>query len=106
MSVKNKPYAAYIIAETDEEGFIGVSNLTAGVDNTLHTGFTGVKRSWRRKGVATALKARAIAFARDYHTETILADNEENNPMYLLNLQLGFEPTWVWCNYIQTFERM
>ncbi len=58
----------------------------------LGTGLTGVVRSHRRRGIATALKVRALAYARARGIVEVDTDNEENNPMYQLNLQLGFRP--------------
>jgi GNAT superfamily N-acetyltransferase len=84
---------AQIIA-VDAGRWVGMSGLwkSLATPKRLHTGFTGVARSHRRKGVATAMKVEGIRFARAYGAEIIGTDNEENNPMYLLNLQLGFEP--------------
>ncbi len=62
----------------------------------LGTGLTAVARSHRRRGIAAALKVRAIEFARDIGTRVIQTDNEENNPMYDLNVRLGFKPTPAW----------
>lgn len=53
-------------------------------------GLTGVRRAYRRQGVATRLKQHGIAWAKDHGIEQIFTDNEENNPMFQLNLQLGF----------------
>nr|WP_276605015.1 GNAT family N-acetyltransferase [Nannocystis sp. RBIL2] len=58
----------------------------------LETALTGVVRSYRRLGIATALKVHAIDFARRHGAERIVTRNEENNPMYELNLKLGFRP--------------
>ena len=58
----------------------------------LVTGLTGVLRSHRRRGIATALKVRALTYARERGIVEVDTDNEDNNPMYQLNLQLGFEP--------------
>lgn len=54
------------------------------------TGLTGVRRQFRRQGLATALKATAIRWAQERGIRTIFTDNEENNPMYHLNLDLGY----------------
>ena len=59
---------------------------------TLDIAITGVIRSHRRRGIATALKARSIEFAQDIGAKFIETNNEEHNPMYQLNLQLGFQP--------------
>lgn len=58
------------------------------------TGLTGTVRERRRTGLATALKTVAILNARERGVKWIYADNEKNNPMYLLNRQLGFQDVW------------
>ena len=41
---------------------------------------------------ATALKLETIRAAREAGVRLIQTDNEENNPMFDLNLKLGFQP--------------
>lgn len=65
----------------------------------LFTGSTGVLREYRRRGVTTALKVCAIEWAKTNGYEIIETDNEENNPMYGLNIQLGYEPAPAWLVY-------
>lgn len=61
------------------------------IDRTIaNTGLTGVRREHRRQGIATAVKAATIAWAKSAGIKRIYTDNEENNPMYGLNLALGF----------------
>ena len=84
---------------TIEEGdYVGVSMLgiSQAEPDKLNTWLTGVRRAYRRRGIALATKLHAIDFARKRGTRTITTDNEENNPMYQINLRLGFErkPTW------------
>lgn len=85
----------------DGEELVGISQL--GIDTVyahkMHTWLTGVVRSHRRKGVATALKLRAINFAQARGVKTIDTDNEENNPMYDLNVMLGFKPKPAWVDF-------
>jgi GNAT superfamily N-acetyltransferase len=78
----------------DGGDYVGLSVLwrNLATDKLLETGLTGVLRSHRRRGIATALKVRAIEYARKHGEATIVTDNEENNPMYQLNLSLGFRP--------------
>jgi GNAT superfamily N-acetyltransferase len=54
------------------------------------TGLTGVRREHRRKGIAQALKTVSINWGKAKGIEFVMTDNEEKNPMYLLNEQLGF----------------
>ena len=70
----------------------------------LAQGWTGVDRPYRRKGIARALKAVGIAYARSVGIKHILTDNEETNPMYQLNLQLGFKPMAAWVDYELTLS--
>lgn len=65
----------------------------------LDTGLTGVIRSHRRRGIATALKLRTIDYAQQHGAMTIETSNEENNPMYQINLKLGFQPKPAWVSY-------
>ena len=56
------------------------------------TGSLGVLREFRREGIATALKIKAIEILLKKGVTEIRTDNEENNPMYKINVALGFEP--------------
>jgi GNAT superfamily N-acetyltransferase len=81
--------------------YVGMSQLwlIPAQPRRLQTGLTGVSRTHRRRGIATALKVRAIAGAKELGFETIRTDNEEKNPMYLLNVRLGFKPIPSWLSY-------
>jgi len=57
---------------------------------SLETGLTGVRREYRRRGLATALKSQNIEKAKILGTKQIQTSNEESNPMFQLNLRLGF----------------
>ncbi|MDX1663576.1 MAG: GNAT family N-acetyltransferase [Candidatus Promineifilaceae bacterium] len=84
---------AWIVA-VDGDAYVGLSVLwkNLATDELLETGLTGVLRSHRRLGIATAMKVRAIEYAQTHEVQGIVTDNEENNPMFQLNLQLGFKP--------------
>lgn len=80
---------------------VGMSNLWIN-DPTfqrLDAGLTGVVRSHRRRGIATALKVRTIVFGQLHGAKRIATSNEEDNPMFQLNLQLGFQPKPAWVTY-------
>ncbi|MCA9919073.1 MAG: GNAT family N-acetyltransferase [Anaerolineales bacterium] len=71
---------------------IGNSNLEKGpLPGGLSTGFTGVLRNYRRRGLATALKALSMNWAKQAGHQFIRTGNEENNPMLTLNKKLGFK---------------
>lgn len=58
------------------------------------TGLTGVRRDYRRMGIARALKIVSLNWGKRKGVEFVMTDNEEKNPMYLLNEQLGFKPVF------------
>jgi len=87
----------------DGDKYVGLSVLWRNLSNSklLETGLTGVARSHRRRGIATALKVHAIRYAQEYGNAAIVTDNEENNPMFQLNLQLGFKPLPAALDYMK-----
>jgi GNAT superfamily N-acetyltransferase len=89
-----EPNSWYIAVDDATQQYVGITNLWPSLANPakVHTGLTGVRRAYRRRGIATALKAQCLAWAQTTEAVTLETDNEENNPMYDLNMQLGFEP--------------
>ena len=54
---------------------------------------TGVKRAWRGRGIAGALKRAQIAWAKDAGYERLVTQNElRNEPIRRLNERLGYGP--------------
>lgn len=86
--------AAFFIA-LDQGLYVGMSNLTNENDNPtrLVTDYTGVLPSHRRRGIATALKLHCLEYAKANGVKMITTSNDSTNPMYQLNLELGFKPT-------------
>ena len=70
----------------------------------LYTNFTGVRHSHRRKGVATALKLAIIAYVQQRGATSIITGNEEKNPMYQINVKLGFKPRPGWLEFHKKLE--
>ena len=68
-----------------------------------YTGVTGVFREYRRCGIATVLKLSGVEFVRLRGGQIIETNNEENNPMFTLNLTLGFKPGPAWIHLNKTF---
>lgn len=87
----------------DGSRWVGMSALwrNPGNEKRLETGLTGVVRDYRRRGLATALKVSSILFAQGLGIEEIETDNEENNPMYQINLQLGYVPQPAFLDYVK-----
>ncbi len=87
-------YGMEIIAVFNGE-YIGSTNLYASAKTEQHkawTGGLGVLKKFRRKGIATAIKIKAIEALVEKGITEVRTDNEENNPMYKINVALGFKP--------------
>lgn len=91
----------------DGDHWVGMTALwPSEVDSgMLYTGLTGVRREYRRRGIATALKLRAIDYARRRGAKTIETGNDEDNPMFRLNLELGFRPRPAWLAFEKRFKQ-
>jgi len=85
---------AFFVA-LDQGRYVGMSNLTNENDDPtrLATDYTGVLPSHRRRGIATALKLHCLEYAKANGVKMITTSNDSTNPMYQLNLELGFKPT-------------
>jgi len=90
----NNSYGVDIVALKNEE-YIGSTYLEVYPKAEPHkawTGHLGVIRKFRRQGIATALKIKAIKKLLQKGVTEVRTDNEENNPMYKINVALGFKP--------------
>ena len=82
LNVKNNKY----IGSTD------ISVYYKSEPNKGWTGGLGVLKEFRRKGIATAIKIKAIEQLLKKNITEVRTDNEKNNPMYKINVELGFKP--------------
>ena len=67
------------------------------IDRGINTGLTAVRREYRRKGIATALKHTNLLWAKNQGYEWIRTDNAAvNEAMLSINIQVGFKfiPGW------------
>jgi RNA polymerase sigma factor (sigma-70 family) len=84
---------AYFIAKHGD-GYVGVSDVSLfeAVPGGLTQGFTGVRREFRRRGMATALKLHGIAYAQTHDYQIVQTFNKpEQTAIRALNEKLGFE---------------
>ncbi len=81
----------FFIALAGEEpvGYATLDDLGRDAQN----GLTAVKRAWRRRGIATALKRTQIAAAKRAGFRRLITGSEERNvAMRTLNEKLGYKP--------------
>jgi len=70
---------------------VGVAALRLRGHRGLMNGYTGVDRAYRGRGIARALKLKAIEYARAEGFEFILTGNDaENHRMLDINIRLGY----------------
>lgn len=89
---------AFFLAVLDGE-YAGLSSLfKPKTGDWLRQGLTGVRRSFRGRHIATALKVKTVEYARDRGIREIRTWNEINNaPMLAINMKFGFvrQPAWI-----------
>jgi len=89
---------AFFLAVVDGE-YAGQSTLfRPQTGDWLNQGFTGVRRQFRGRHIATALKVKTVEYARDHGIREIRTTNEINNaPMLAINVKFGFvrQPAWI-----------
>lgn len=86
------PESYFIAVDGDE--YIGVNILfrQPGNPKRLNTDDTGVLRTYRRRGLATALKVHGLEYAKAHGVERVYTANASTNqPMLALNTKLGFQ---------------
>jgi mycothiol synthase len=80
------------LAGEDVVGYARLA-LTAAQPKAAFHDMTGVRRAWRRRGIAGALKRAQIAWAKEHGYERLEAENEvRNDPIRRLNCALGYRP--------------
>lgn len=81
-----------ILLALDGDRIAGVCTLVlAGDRRRAHTGFTGIARDWRGRGVAAALKARQVEWCRSAGLTTLRTSNHDDNAaMRAVNDRIGF----------------
>ena len=92
------------LVATFGDRYIGATDIFVFGKSESHKGWTGslgVVKDFRRRGVATAIKIKAIEKLLKKGVTEIRTDNEENNPMYKINVALGFKPVPFSLDYMK-----
>jgi mycothiol synthase len=89
----DRPEATFLALAGGEVVGYSKFSLTAAQPTTAHHDMTGVKRAWRGRGIAGALKSAQIAWAIEQGYERLATQNElRNEPIRRLNARLGYRP--------------
>jgi mycothiol synthase len=89
----DKPGATFVALAGKEVVGYAKFSLTTAQPVTAHHDLTGVKRAWRGRGVARALKATQIGWAKANGYEELRTRNDERNaPIRRLNQHFGYRP--------------
>ena len=86
------PDAIFLACKGEE--YVGWSTLQTfeSLPDTLDIGFTGTLPEYRGRGIASELKRRAIAYARDHGYSYVITGNDSLNPrIWAINEKLGFQ---------------
>jgi GNAT superfamily N-acetyltransferase len=83
--------ATFLAVAGDEVVGYSKFSLTEAQPTTAHHDMTAVKRAWRRRGIARALKRTQILWAKERGYEQLATQNEMRNaPIRRLNERLGY----------------
>lgn len=85
----------------DGARIVGYSRLTPHSvrPDLVSTGLSGVVRSHRRLGIMLGLKLWSIQVLKERGYALLKTENDETNPMYQINLAVGFEKRWDWLQW-------
>ena len=87
----DRPEATFVALAADEVVAYAKLSLSLGRPTVAMHDMTGVRRDWRGRGIARALKAAEIAWALDNGYERLETQNEERNePIRRLNERYGY----------------
>jgi mycothiol synthase len=94
------PSDAFFVAVDEATGDVaGYASLiyAAGSTTVAYHDMTAVRRAYRGRGIATALKRATIAWAADRGLEALDTGNDQSNtPMRAVNRALGYQPLPDW----------
>jgi GNAT superfamily N-acetyltransferase len=89
----DKPEATFVALAGDEVVGYAKFHLSSARPRSADHDLTAVKRAWRGRGIATALKATQIAWAKAEGYEQLVTGNElRNTPIRRLNAKFGYRP--------------
>jgi GNAT superfamily N-acetyltransferase len=90
----DRPEATFLALAGEEVVGYAKFSLTTARPTIAHHDLTAVKRAWRGRGIARALKRAQIGWAKANGYERLETTNDARNaPMRHINAELGYRPT-------------
>lgn len=95
---------AFFLAVVDDD-YVGFSNLFKPKQGDwLNQGTTGVRRAYRGRGIATALKVRTVEYAKAHGLREVRTWNEiRNRGILAINDRFGFMRQPAWTTFMKEF---
>jgi GNAT superfamily N-acetyltransferase len=83
-----------VIIATDGDTYVGVSNVLRNrTTNGMYHEYTAVRKAYRGRKIALALKIKALLLAKERRTPYMRTDNDSlNHAMLGINRRLGYQP--------------
>ena len=81
----------YIVVDGDKWVALSTYARSLRSNDKISTGLTGVLPEYRRQGICSAVKIHALKDLKKKGFKAVFTGNEENNPMFQINLMLGFK---------------
>lgn len=89
----DRPEAVFVAVEGDDVVGYSKLHLSDARPTVAANDMTGVRRAWRGRGIAGALKQAQLAWAKERGLERLETANETRNvPIQRLNQSLGYRP--------------
>ena len=89
----DRPEATFVALAGDEVVGYAKFSLTVAQPTTAHHDLTAVRRAWRGKGIAGALKRTQVAWAKEHGYERLVTVPDlRNEPSRRMNQRLGYQP--------------
>lgn len=89
----DRPEATFVAVAGEEVVGYAKFSLTEAQPTVAHHDLSAVKRAWRGRGIARALKAAQITWARaNGYTELHTRNEQRNEPIRRLNESFGYRP--------------
>ena len=95
----------YFLAKHGDK-YVGLSYLqtTDGDPRILEVGLTGIRREYRRQGIARVLKLYTMKYASENGFDAIeTGSNSSNEVILTLNESVGFHKTYAWVTFEKQF---